>query len=78
MSLKLPQAVHWFPCFKTDTEVYLMLKETLYCFTPLQVKAVKTLAGGIRSITSYYSRGTLYYTAGNALESLSLGELTSL
>jgi hypothetical protein len=43
MQLKLPQTARWFPCIKTDTQVILMINETLYSFTPLQVKAVKTL-----------------------------------
>jgi hypothetical protein len=80
MQVKLPQATSWFPCFKTNTEVYLMIKETLYAFTSLEVKPVKTLG---RSISwceaSYYSRGTLYTsTTYNAIVSLAVGELTSL
>jgi hypothetical protein len=60
MQLKLPQAEYNFPCFKKDTEVYLVIKKTLYSFTPLQVKEVKTLDEGIECRSSYYSRGTLY------------------
>jgi hypothetical protein len=78
MQLKLPQAASLFPCFKTDTQVYLMIKSTLYSFTPIEVKAVKTLAESIECISSYYSRGTLYYSGvwGNGIESLAVGELT--
>jgi tetratricopeptide (TPR) repeat protein len=61
MQLKLPQAACDFPCFKKDTEVYFVSAETLYSFTPLEVKPIKTLPEGIRCISSYYSRGTLYY-----------------
>jgi hypothetical protein len=61
MQLKLPQAAWLFPCFKKDTEVYLVIKKTLYSFTPLEVKPIKTLPEGIRCSSSYYSRGTLYY-----------------
>jgi hypothetical protein len=78
MQLKLPQANHRFPCFKTDTRVYLVIDETLYSFTPLQVKAVKavkTVPAGIRCFSSYYSRGTLYYEGGSSISSLALGLL---
>jgi hypothetical protein len=80
MQLKLPQAARNSPCFTTNSQGYLLLKETLYAFTPLQFKPVKTLPKGIdRSITSYYSRGTLYCsTMFKEIESLILGELTSL
>jgi hypothetical protein len=33
MQLKLPQTAYDFPCFKKDTEVYLVIKRTLYSFT---------------------------------------------
>jgi hypothetical protein len=64
MKLKLPQADYYFPCFKADTEVYLVIEETLYSFTALEVKPIKTLAEDIRCFSSYYSRGTLYYEYG--------------
>jgi hypothetical protein len=64
MQLKLPQADWYFPCFKKDTEVYLVINKTLYSFTPLEVKPIKTLPEDIRCISSYYSRGTLYYEIG--------------
>jgi hypothetical protein len=62
MQLKLPQAGYSIPCFKSDSQVYLVIKKTLYSFTPLQVKAVKTLPRSIYCSSSYYNRGTLYYT----------------
>jgi hypothetical protein len=62
MQLELPQPYSAFPCFKTETQVYLVIKETLYSFTPLEVKAVKNLDTSITCCySSYYSRGTLYY-----------------
>jgi hypothetical protein len=61
MQLKLPKTACYFPCFKKDTEVYLVIKKTLYSFTPLEVKPIKTLPEGIRCYSSYYSRDTLYY-----------------
>jgi hypothetical protein len=73
MPLKLPQAACNLVCFKSDTEVYLVIKETLYSFTPLQVKAVKILSRTIECTTSYYSRGTLYYQKHRGIGSLALG-----
>jgi hypothetical protein len=61
MLLKLPQATYSFPCFKKDTEVYLVISQTLFSFTPLEVKPIKTLAEDIWCDSSYYSRDTLYY-----------------
>jgi hypothetical protein len=59
MQVKLPKAARWFPCFKTDTEVYLVIERTLYSFTSFQVKPIKSLPRGVyRCYTSYYSRGT--------------------
>jgi hypothetical protein len=70
MQLKLPQAANYLPCFKSDTQVYLVLKRTLYSFTPLEVRRVKNLRKVIRSDLSYYSRGTLYYALGKDIGSL--------
>jgi hypothetical protein len=68
MQLKLPQATCIFPCFKKDTEVHLVIKQTLYSFTPLEVKPIKTLPEGIGLCSSsYYSRGTLYYEYGEGI-----------
>jgi hypothetical protein len=72
MQLKLPQTTSWFACFKSETEVYLVIKETLYSFTPLQVKPIKTVAEGIRCFSSYYRRGTLYYEGGRGIGRLAL------
>jgi hypothetical protein len=75
MQLKLPQAASLFPCFKTDTEVYLVIEMTLYSFTPLRVEPIKTVPQGLRCETSYYSRGTLYYSWRDQINSLAVGEL---
>jgi hypothetical protein len=78
MLLKLPQAASYFPCFKTGTQVYLVIKETLFSFTPLQVKTIKTVPQGIDwCLSSYYSRRTLYYVGNSGIQSLAVGELTS-
>jgi hypothetical protein len=63
MQLRLPYADGAIPCFKlNDTEVYLVVKKTLYSFTALEVRLLRTLTGDIHSWfgTSYYRRGTLY------------------
>jgi hypothetical protein len=72
MQLKLPQAAHCFPCFKTDTRVCLVIGDTLYSFSPLQVKAVRTVSEVNRCLSSYYSRGTLYYEYGKNIKRLAL------
>jgi hypothetical protein len=72
MQLKLPHAASYIPCFKTDSQVYLVIKMTLYSFTPLEVTAVMTLPESIGCYSSYYSRGTLYYEFGRGIESLAL------
>jgi hypothetical protein len=73
MQFKLPQAAYWFPCFKTDTELYLVINSTLYSFTSLKFKAVKTVPRSTECFSSYYSRGTLYYERGGSIKSLALG-----
>jgi hypothetical protein len=78
MQLKLPRAASSIPCFKIGTQVYLVIRKTLYSFTPLQVKPIKTLAVGIECLASNYSRGTLYYEDGGGIRRSILGELTSL
>jgi hypothetical protein len=72
MQLKLPHADHDFACFKTDSQVYLVIEMTLYSFTPSQVTPIKTLDEDIQCYSSYYSRGTLYYESvhGDGIESL--------
>jgi hypothetical protein len=72
MQLEPPQAASLIPLFKRETQVYLVIEKTLYSFTPLEVKAVKTLDRSIRCDSSYYSRGTLYYERGGGISSLAL------
>jgi hypothetical protein len=45
-----------------DTEVYLVVDQTLCSFTALEVRSFKPLTEDIQSWfgTSYYCRGTLY------------------
>jgi hypothetical protein len=64
LRLKLPQATDYIPCFKKDTEVYLVIEKTLYSFTPLEVQPIKTLPERIWCSSSYYSRDTLYCDLG--------------
>jgi hypothetical protein len=67
--LKLPQEADYFPCFKKDSEVYLVIKKTLYSFTPLEFNPIKTLPDNFGlCFSSYYSRGTLYYECGRGIE----------
>jgi hypothetical protein len=73
MQLKLPSVDCNIPCFKTDTQVILVIYKTMYSFTPLEVKPIKTLRKGIRCISSYYSRGTLYYEQSDRIDILALG-----
>jgi hypothetical protein len=73
MQLKLPQGdCCCFPCFKKDTEVYLVIEKTLYSFTPLEFKPIKSLPEDISCYSSYYSRGTLYYEYGKGIEIIRL------
>jgi hypothetical protein len=62
LQLKLLQTGRSLPCFKSDTQVYLIIKRTLYSFTPLQIRSIKSLHKVLRCHSSYYSRGTLFYT----------------
>jgi hypothetical protein len=82
MQFRLPFTGYGIPCFKLrDTEVYLVVNQTLYSFTALQVGLLKTLTEGIKSWfgASYYSRGTLYCSnyLGGVL-SLEIGSLSRL
>jgi hypothetical protein len=63
MQFRLPFTGFGIPCFKLrDTEVYLVVKNTLCSFTAFEVRPLKTLTEDIRSENgaSYYCRGTLY------------------
>jgi hypothetical protein len=54
------------PLLQEGTEVYLVIKKTLYSFTPL--KPIKILPKLIECRSSYYSRGTLYYERGRGIK----------
>jgi hypothetical protein len=80
MQFRLPNAVSGIPCFKLrDTEVYLVVNETLCSFTGLEVRPLKTLTGHIQSWfgASYYRRGGTLYCSddGGAVSSLEIGSL---
>jgi hypothetical protein len=63
LQFRLPFSGSCIPCFKLrDTEVYLVVDQTLCSFTALKVRPLKTLTEDIRSLfgVSYYHRGTLY------------------
>jgi hypothetical protein len=63
MQFRLPFAEGYIPCFKLrDTEVYLVVNQTLCSFTAFEVRPLKTLTESIPSLfgASYYHRGTLY------------------
>jgi hypothetical protein len=74
MQLKLPEAAGEFPCFKIDTQAYLIIDKTLYSFTDLQIESIKPLPKSIECLTSYYSRGTLYYDYYERVDSIVLEE----
>jgi hypothetical protein len=57
--LTLPYADYGMPCFKVQSQVYFVLKKSLYSLFP--VRQVKTLAEEMCSRgPCYFSRGTLY------------------
>jgi hypothetical protein len=62
LQFRLPSANIGIPCFKVNTEVYLVVSEILCSFTGFEVRPLKTVAAGIHSWcgASYYHRGTLY------------------
>jgi hypothetical protein len=81
MQFRLPVAGYDIPCFKLrDTEVYLVIKRTLYSFSALEVRPLKTLTREIQSRfgASYYRRGILYcsdYAGGVRI--LEIGSLSN-
>jgi hypothetical protein len=79
MQFRLPFAGYGIPCFKLrDTEVYLVVNQTLCSFTGFEVQPLKTLVDDIKSIsgTSYYCRGTLYCSNWNGgVRSYEIGSL---
>jgi hypothetical protein len=81
MQLRLPYADSEIPCFKlNDTEVYLVVNATLYSFTGLEVRPLRTLSRNIHVWygASYYRSGTLYCSnQWGAVGSYEIGSLTS-
>jgi hypothetical protein len=81
MQFRLPFAGYGLPCFKLrDTEVYLVVNQTLCSFTPFEIRLLKTLTEDIRSWygASYYCRGTLYCSSyEGAVRSLEIGSLSN-
>jgi hypothetical protein len=79
LEMRLPHIGYLVPCFKLrDSRVYLVMKRTLYSFTPLQVQAIELLSRDIQSCggPSYYSRGTLYCSNQNgAAQRIEIGDL---
>jgi hypothetical protein len=81
MQFRLPFAGCGIPCFNLrDTEVYLVVNQTLCSFNPSEVRPLKTLTKNIQSWfgASYYRRGTLYCSnrRGGVL-SLEIGSLSN-
>jgi hypothetical protein len=63
MQFRLPFTGCGIPCFKLrDTEVYLVVNQTLCSFTAFELRPLKTLTDDIHSWfgASYYRRGTIY------------------
>jgi hypothetical protein len=81
MQFRLPFAGLCIPCFKLrDTEVYLVVNQTLCSFTGFEVRLLKTLTEKIMSWlgVSYYRRGTLYCSSfQGGVDSFEIGSLSS-
>jgi hypothetical protein len=80
MQFRLPCVGYDIPCFKVrDTEVYLVVNQTLCAFTALEVHPLKTLTENIQSWygASYYHRGTLYYSYDGGVRSYEIGSLSN-
>jgi hypothetical protein len=79
MQFRLPHAGFGIPCFKLrDTEVYLVVNQTLWSFTAFDVRPLKTLTEAIYCYygVSYYRRGTLYcFSDHGAARDYELGSL---
>jgi hypothetical protein len=79
--VQLPFEGCYIPCFKVrDTEVYLVVKNTLCSFTAFEVRPLITLTDDIKSLSgmSCYCRGTLYCSNRNGgVRSYEIGSLSS-
>jgi hypothetical protein len=80
MQFRLPFVGSGIPCFKLrETEVFLVVKKTLYCFTAFEVRPLKALTADIQSDfgPSYYRRGTLYCSNSRGeVRNLEIGSLS--
>jgi hypothetical protein len=81
MQFSLPFAGSGIPCFKLrDTEVYLVVSQTLCSFNPSEVRPLKTLTKIIQCWygASYFRRGTLYCSNGRGgVDSFEIGSLSN-
>jgi hypothetical protein len=81
MQFRLPHAGRCIPCFKVrDTEVYLVVSQTLCSFTGLKVRPLKPLAVDIHCWVgaSYYQSGILYCSSGSgAVPTYEIGSLSN-
>jgi hypothetical protein len=81
MQFRLPFAGYSIPCFEVrDTEVYLVVNQTLCSFTTFEVRPLETLTADIHSEygASYYRRGTLYCSSyQGGVVSLEIGSLSN-
>jgi hypothetical protein len=78
MQVKLPLISFEIACFKTETQVLLAIEKTLYSFTPLEVRPIKTLPEALSAVSSCYFRGSLYIIRYDSQYRYWLEELTSL
>jgi hypothetical protein len=82
MQFRLPFAGQRIACFKLrETEVFLVVNQTLCSFTAFEVRPLKTLTENIKSWfgASYYRRGTLYCSSDTGgVDSYEIGSLTRL
>jgi hypothetical protein len=81
MQFRLPFVGQSIPYFNLrDTEVYLVVKQTLCSFTSFEVRPLKSLTEDIQSWygASYYRRGTLYCSSyEGAVLSYEIGSLSN-
>jgi hypothetical protein len=81
MQFRLPIAGSGIPCFKLrDTEVCLVVNQTLCSLTAFEVRPIKTLTDYLQSWfgASYYCRGTLYCSSyEGAVLSYEIGSLSN-
>jgi hypothetical protein len=80
MQFRLPFAGCGIPFFKVrETEVYLVVNQTLCSFTTSEVRPLQTLTEDIQSDygASYYHSGTLYCSTSKGVRCLEIGSLSN-